>query len=402
MNTDDPTVLTINSGSSTIKFALFRVGQILERGLHGQIDGTDANARLVFTDPARNLVRSQCEWAFEPERTATALLDWLEAQHVFDSARGVCHRVVHGMRHTDPQLVTPALLAELRSIAAIDPVHMPRAIGIIEAFVDRRPELPQIACFDTAFHRSMPGVARMLPIPRRYQALGVERYGFHGLSYAYLMDTLRELGDPAAANGRVILAHLGNGASMAAVHAGRSIDTSMGFTTASGFPMGTRSGDLDPGIVTYLARTEQMSPAEFEHMVNHESGLLGISETSADMRDLLARESTDTRASESIELFCYQAKKWIGAFTAALGGLDTLVFAGGIGEHAPEVRRRMCRGLEFLGLELDGHRNAANESVISSDASRVTIRVIPTDEERMMAAGAARVLDVQHELGDTS
>jgi len=252
--------------------------------------------------------------------------------------------------------------------------------------------LPQVACFDTAFHRTMPRVATLLPIPRRYEAAGVRRYGFHGLSYEFLMEELVRIGDPAATKGRVILAHLGNGASLAAVREGRSIDTSMGFTPTSGLVMSTRSGDLDPGLVSYLARTDQMNAAQFQEMVNGESGLLGVSGISSDVRDLLAREANDVRAAEAIALFCYQAKKWIGSFAAALGGLDTLVFAGGIGENAPIIRTRMCEGLGFLGVKLNEVRNAKNASLISPDSGRVAVRVIRTDEELMIARSIIRVL----------
>ncbi|HUJ50645.1 MAG TPA: acetate kinase, partial [Bryobacteraceae bacterium] len=245
----------------------------------------------------------------------------------------------------------------------------------------------------TAFHRTMPRVARLLPIPRRYAAKGVERYGFHGLSYTYLMEELGRL-DPEAQNGRVILAHLGNGASLAAVRHGKSIDTSMGFTPTAGLVMSTRTGDLDPGLVYHLARTERVTAARFQHMVNHESGLLGVSATSSDLRDLCASEATDIRAAEAVELFCYQVKKWIGAYAAALGGLDTLVFAGGIGENAPLIRKRICDGLAFLGIQLNQKRNAKNATQISPDESRVTVRVIRTDEELMIARSVTRLLNL--------
>jgi acetate kinase len=235
-------------------------------------------------------------------------------------------------------------------------------------------------------------VARLLPIPRRYEAQGVRRYGFHGLSYAFLMGELARLAGTKAAQGRIILAHLGNGASLAAVNNGKSIDTSMALTPTAGIPMSTRSGDLDPGLVWYLARTEKVSAKQFNEMVNFQSGLLGVSETSPDMHDLLEHEAQDERAAEAVALFCYQVKKWIGAFAAALGGLDTLVFAGGIGEKAPLVRARICDGLEFLGIELEEKRNAANEGVISAAASRVAVRVIHTDEEWMIANTVCRVL----------
>jgi acetate kinase len=238
----------------------------------------------------------------------------------------------------------------------------------------------------------MPRVASLLPIPRRYEAAGVRRYGFHGLSYEFLMQELARLGDPAATSGRVILAHLGNGASLAAVRDGNSIDTSMGFTPTAGLPMSTRSGDLDPGLVNYLACTEQMSAAKFQQMVNHESGLLGVSEISSDLRDLLVQEAGDVRAAEAVALFCYQAKKWIGAFAAALGGLDTLVFAGGIGENAPLIRERICAGLDFLGIALDPTRNTQNAPLISPDTDGVKVRVIRTDEELMIARSVCRVL----------
>jgi len=234
-------------------------------------------------------------------------------------------------------------------------------------------------------------VAKLLPIPRRFDAKGIQRYGFHGLSYAYLMEELARLGDPAAKTGRVILAHLGNGASLAAVLDGQSIDTSMGFTPTAGLVMSTRSGDLDPGLAPYLARTEKMTTPQFYKMVNHESGLLGVSETSSDMRDLLALEASDVRAAEAVALFCYQAKKWIGSFAAALGGLDTLVFAGGIGENCPAIRARICEGLGFIGIELNETRNAETEAVISSDTCRAAVRVIRTDEELMIARSVLRV-----------
>jgi len=249
-----------------------------------------------------------------------------------------------------------------------------------------------VACFDTAFHHDLPRVARLLPIPRRYESKGVRRYGFHGLSYAFLMEELARVAGSDAAQGRVILAHLGNGASLAAVHGGKPVDTSMSFTPTAGVPMSTRSGDLDPGLLWYLARTEGLDVQRFNEMVNFQSGLLGVSETSSDMRDLLDRETRDVRAAEAVALFCYQVKKWIGAFAAALGGLDALVFTGGIGENAPPVRARICDGLGFLGIELDTKRNGANEGVISADAGRVAVRVIRTDEEIMIARSVSRLL----------
>jgi acetate kinase len=288
--------------------------------------------------------------------------------------------------------VTPELIGDLRRISAYAPEHLPCEIDLMEAFAKRAPRVPQVACFDTAFHRDMPRVARQFALPRRLQASGVERYGFHGLSYAYLMEELARVAGSEAAHGRVVLAHLGNGASLAAVSAGKCMDTSMGFTPASGIPMSTRSGDLDPGLVRYFAHTEGMTAERFDVMVNRESGLLGVSEASGDVRDLLAREAHDERAAEALALFCYHAKKCIGAYAAVLGGLDTLVFAGGIGEHAAPIRSRICDGLQFLGLELDAGRNDAGASIISAQSSRVSVRVIRTDEEIMIAKAALEVL----------
>ena len=302
-------ILTINGGSSSIKFALYEAGETPPRRVDGKIDRIGlSGTKLIVNDPAGK-PRVSRRIATADHRTAVGvLLDWLEAQPVFASVKAAGHRVVHGMKHSEPERVTPKFLAELHRITPYAPDHLPSEIGLIEEFRRRHPKLPQVACFDTAFHRSMPRAARLLPIPRRYAARGVERYGFHGLSYAYLMEELGRL-DPAGAKGRVILAHLGNGASLAAVRDGKSIDTSMGFTPTAGLPMSTCSGDLDPGLVSYLARTEEMTARQFHQMVNHESGLLGVSETSSDMRDLLTQEAGDVRAAEAVALFCYQAKK---------------------------------------------------------------------------------------------
>ena len=321
------------------------------------------------------------------------LMDWIEEHTGRDALAGVGHRVVHGgPNYGAPQRITSEMVEELRRLSPFDPEHLPEEILLTESFHRRFPDLPQVACFDTAFHKDLPRVARLLPIPRRYEALGVRRYGFHGLSYAFLMGELSRVAGKEKARGRVILAHLGNGASLAAVHHGKSVDTSMSFTPAAGVPMSTRSGDLDPGLIWYLARTENMTAKQFNEMVNGKSGLLGVSETSSDMRDLLGIESQDVRAAEAVALFCYQVKKWIGAFAAALGGVDTLVFAGGVGENAPVVRARICDGLGFLGIEIDEKRNAANESVISIDAGRVAVRMIHTDEEWMIAKMVCAVL----------
>jgi acetate kinase len=388
-------VLSINGGSSSIKFALYQSGASLERGFFGKVDRIGLrDARLSYSDPTGSRRASQGIAAADLPSAAHSLIDWLESQEGFETVEAVGHRVVHGMKHMEPEQVTRELLDELHGIEVYDPDHMPGELKLIEVFQQRHPKLPQVACFDTAFHRSMPRVAGMLPIPRRYEAKGVQRYGFHGLSYAYLMEELARVAGADAARGRVILGHLGNGASMAAVRDGKCIDTSMAFTPTAGLPMSTRSGDLDPGLAPYLERTEGMNGKQFYKMVNHESGLLGISETSSDMRDLLAREAGDIRAAEAVAFFCYQAKKWIGAYAAALGGLETLVFAGGIGENAPPVRARICEGLGFLGIRLDQARNAASAAVISTGDSQVAVRVIQTDEEVMIARSVCRVLSL--------
>jgi acetate kinase len=387
-------ILTINGGSSSIKFALFAAGESLQRVLEGAIERIglpESTLRVKGADSADNFSRP----VSAPDHTVAVgvLVDWIEERIGRDALTAVGHRVVHGgPKYSQPQRITAEMVEELHRLSPFDPDHLPEEILLTEAFHRRFPDLPQVACFDTAFHHDLPRVARLLPIPRRYEAQGVLRYGFHGLSNAFLMEELARVAGPEAAQGRIVLAHLGNGASLAAVHRGKSIDTSMSFTPTAGIPMSTRSGDLDPGLIWYLARTEKMSAKQFNEMVNFHSGLLGISETSSDMRDLLEHETEDVRAADAVALFCYQVKKWIGAFAAALGGLDQLVFAGGIGENAPPVRARICDGLGFLGIQLEEKRNAANEAVISAASSRVAVRVMRTDEEQMIAKTVCRVL----------
>ncbi|MDP1559649.1 MAG: acetate/propionate family kinase [Nitrosomonas sp.] len=402
MNLVNASVLTINAGSSSIKFAVYQLGNVLESVLYGQVDRIGlSGARLTFQEATGERQDSQYidvdatdyHWA------AAFLLEWLQTRPEFTSVQAVGHRVVHGMKHSEPQRITTVLLEELNRIMPFDLEHLPLEIALIELFLQRYPQLPQVACFDTAFHCNMPQVASLLPIPRRFEAQGVRRYGFHGLSYEFLMTELARLGDAAATQGRVILAHLGNGASLVAVRNGRSIDTSMSFTPTAGIPMSTRSGDLDPGLVWYLARTEKMSAKQFNEMVNFQSGLLGLSETSSDMRELLACEADDTRATEAIALYCYQIKKWIGAYAAALGGLDTLVFAGGIGENAPLVRERICDGLNFLGIALNPAFNAKNARLISAQPDQVKVRVICTNEQLMIARSVIRVLNLDSQGG---
>jgi acetate kinase len=387
-------VLALNGGSSSIKFALYRMTDPLQRRLAGAVDRIGSSGAMFRIEgPDRKEQDRRDIGHADHASAARFLFDLLDQQIGLGSLRAVGHRVAHGgPKYTAPALVTDDVLAELHRLGMLAPDHVPAEMALIELCRRRLPNAAQVACFDTSFHRDMPRVAKMLALPRRLQAKGIERYGFHGLSYAYLMEELSRIAGVEAARQRVILAHLGNGASLAAVRDLMSIDTSMAFSPASGVPMSTRSGDFDPGLVLYLAQTEGMTAAQFHHMVNHRSGLLGISETSSDVRDLLNREPDDVRASEAIALFCYQVRKWIGAFAAALGGVDSLVFSGGIGEHSSAIRARICEGLGFLGIELDAGRNEANQAVISTDACRTRVRVIPTDEELMIARAVVRQL----------
>jgi len=387
-------ILSINGGSSSIKFALYQLDTALDLFLSGAIEniGTN-NVTLNYYQDARHQSIKVDQLATAHETATHWLIDWLEKQVDFALVKAIGHRVVHGMEHTKPEKVTPALLEDLKKISGYDPEHLPEEIKMISVFRARYPELNQVACFDTSFHAHMPQFAKLLAIPRRFYAMGIKRYGFHGLSYAYLMEQLKLEEWDVTHTDRVILAHLGNGASLAAVKNGECIDTSMGFSPASGIPMGTRAGDLDPGVAWYLMKQEKLSPAQFNHLINHESGLLGISETNSDMRELIKLEDSDHRAADAVDLFCYQAKKCIGSYAAALHGVDTLVFSGGIGENSPEVRQRICHGLEFLGIELDAEKNEKNELFISADTSTVSVRVIPTNEELMIAKSVCYTLN---------
>ncbi|RYF68633.1 MAG: acetate/propionate family kinase [Cytophagaceae bacterium] len=393
MNPPINSILTLNGGSSSIKFPIYLTGETLERSLHGHISRIGSpGTQLTFTNSSSTRPSSCAVDGTDHQSAITFLIDWLEKQPDFASISAIGHRVVHGMEHTDPERVSADLLTELRRISVYDPDHLPAEIALIEAFQQRHPTLPQIACFDTAFHQTMPRVAQLLPIPRRFDAQGIRRYGFHGLSYTYLMQELGRIAGEKAAHGRVILAHLGSGASLAAVLNGKSIDTTMGFTPTGGLPMGTRPGDLDPGVAWFMMQSEQLTPEQFNQLINHESGLLGLSETSSDMLDLLDKQASDVRAAEAVDVFCYQTKKAIGAFSAILGGLDTLVFSGGIGEHAPEIRSRICTNLDYLGISIDEDLNTENAPVMSTAESRVTVRVIPTNEELLIAQSVQHLL----------
>ncbi len=388
-----PSALTINGGSSSIKFAVYALADPPKQTLSGEVARIGLpDAVLSVKEPGKEKTRQPIN-AADHSRAVEHLIAWLEKRIGLKSLAAVGHRIVHGGPNLwQPELVSPELMAELKRISPWDPNHLPAEISLIEAFGRQCPDLPQVACFDTAFHHDLPRVARMLPVPRRLEAEGVRRYGFHGLSFTYLMQELARIAGPEAANGRIILAHLGAGASLAAVHEGRCIDTTMAFTPTAGLVMATRTGDIDPGLLVYLMRNKQMTADQLDDLVNRQSGLLGISETSPDMRDLLARQSSDERAAEAVAIFCYQAKKWIGAYVAALSGLDTLVFSGGIGENAAEVRRRICDGLDCFGIRLDAARNEANAAVISTEGSRAMVRMIRTNEESVIVAVMQRIL----------
>ncbi|HEY1190967.1 MAG TPA: acetate/propionate family kinase [Gemmata sp.] len=361
-----PRILVINAGSSSVKFAVFRAGAALQELSRGKIEHAGAPGNVLAQ---------------------------LEAAGAFVDLLGIGHRLVHGgPHHTTPAVVTPDLLSDLEQLKPLDPTHLPAELALIDAVAARCPAVPQVVCFDTAFHRDLPPVARTLPIPRRYLAQGIRRYGFHGISYQYLLEELERVAGAEAARGRVIFAHLGAGASLAAVRNGKCVDTTMSFTPTGGLVMGTRTGDLDPGVLVHLLRTEKLTAEQLDALVNRESGLLGLSETSSDVRELLAREGTDPRAAKAVGVFCYQARKWIGALAAGLGGLDTLVFAGGIGENSPDIRTRICSGLSFFGVQLATEANATGAAVISSQIAPVVVRVIRTNEEVMIARTVQRLV----------
>ena len=362
-------VLAVNSGSSSIKFALFTFGAEPCALKRGELSA-DARPRAV------------------PE-LMSRLSDELEHYPL----AGIGHRIVHGgSTYFEPSLITLDLMRALESLVPFAPNHLPDEIDLIQALQLARRDVPQFACFDTGFHHELPDVAQRLPVPDTIAAAGVRRYGFHGLSYAFLTRELRRLAGEDAAGGRVVLAHLGNGSSLAALRDGRSIDTSMGLTPLGGIVMSTRAGDLDPGALIHILRTTGMTTDQLEDMLSDASGLRGISNRTGDMRELLEAERSDPACRLAVSMYCYDVRKRIGSYAAALGGLETLVFAGGIGEHSPQVRSRICDGLEFLGVRIDAEANAANASVISASAGSVVVRVIPTDEEMMIAYAAHTLL----------
>lgn len=387
-------LLVINGGSSSIRCALYRATPPLPRLLRGSVERIgSAQARLTIEAAAPGESFSRQVTAPDHAAAVRLLLDWIKQLPDAVQICAVGHRMVHGgAKYAAPEIITPEVIAELQKLSAFVPQHLPAELALLQACQAAFPRVPHVACFDTAFHHAMPKVAQTLPLPRRYAAQGVRRYGFHGLSYTFLMEELRRTQNAGIAAGRVVLAHLGSGASLAAVQGGMPVDTSMGFTPTGGVPMATRSGDLDPGVFVYLAETEALNARQFSELINAQSGLLGVSETSADIRDLLAVEAQDPRAAEAIALFCYQIRKTIGALAAAMNGVDVLVFTGGIGEHAATVRTRICAGLGFLGLTLDAARNAHHAKIISDDVSRVRVCVFATDEALVIARALIQLL----------
>jgi len=389
-------ILTINSGSSSIKLALFEVNDAPKQILEAVIEDIgQSTTSFIVRDKVKssNLVKSIV--VSDHIAAANFLVEWVKQQLPEESINAIGYRIVHGgPKYYKPCIIDDETLTYLGELTVFDPQHLPIEIELIRMFRNLFSNAKQVACFDTAFHHDLPRVAQQLAIPRRYEAQGIRRYGFHGLSYEYIVQELSHIKEPNA-SGRLIVAHLGNGVSLAAINQGKSMDTTMGLTPTAGVPMSTRSGDLDPGLALYLSHSENMDIASFSDMVNYKSGLLGVSETTSDMKALLQHEVEDNRAKEAVDLFCYQVKKSIGSLTAAMGGLDLLVFTGGIGEQAPKIRARVCEGLEFLGISIDENHNSSNAELISSSNSQVTVRVIATDESAIIAKDTWQLLKNQ-------
>ena len=393
MTSQQQRILTMNRGSATLKATLYGVGPRDEALLSISVDyGDAAAARLKITGASGAALLDSLVKGRDSNAALEAMFAWLEKQEYLVGLKAAGHRLVHGgARYHEPQRITPKFLRELEKLVPLDPDHLPAAIRGIRFVAKKFPKLAQVACFDTAFHRSLPTVAKRYALPRRFYEQGIRRYGFHGLSYEYIVGELRKI-DAKLAAARVIVAHLGSGASIVALQDGKSMDTAMGFTPLEGLVMSARSGDVDPGLLLYLLAEKKMSAKEAGVLLNKQSGLLGVSGTTGDMRALLEKAKQDPRAAEAIDLFCYRVKKYIGAYAAALGGLDALVFTGGIGERAPAIRERICGGLDFLGIQLDGAQNAANAPVISRKDSRVNVRVIQTNEDLMIVQHVVAIL----------
>jgi acetate kinase len=390
VSAEQPSILVLNVGSSTLKFALFPVADSDDAVLRGVLEYSGLESGRIRITGARGRQEDSRPSTVTRTSAATELLEYLKANSLFASIQSIGHRLVHGgPRFREPVRIDPDVRASLDQVIPLAPDHLPIELSAIDEVSRVAPVLPQVACFDTAFHSSLPTVARLFGLPRSLADSGVVRYGFHGLSYEYVTDTLRRRGELPR---RTVVAHLGNGASITALLDGVSVDTSMGLTPTGGVLMGTRSGDLDPGVLLYLLRSRGFSAVALDDAVNHRGGLLGISESSSDVRRLLATAPTDSKADDALGVFGYQVKKVIGGYAAALGGIDALVFTGGIGEHSPEMRQRICGGLEFLGIELDPTRNRENAATISTAGSSTVLRIVKTDEEAMIARHTRRLM----------
>jgi len=388
-------ILVINCGSSSVKFAVFTSERSPLRFWSGSIDRIGvANTRFHIVDNQGQTVIDQADPIADHETALAQVLDTIDRRASQLALAAVGHRIVHGGADCDcPVIVTSAVEARLQQLVPLAPLHQPHNLAGIAAVRKTRPSLSQIACFDTAFHHDLPRLATLTALPRAFYGEGVRRFGFHGLSYEYIVDALRRSGVDVD-HERIVIAHLGNGASMCAVSGGRSVETTMGFSTLAGLPMGTRCGDLDPGIVLYLLKAKGMTVERVEHLLYEESGLLGVSGVTSNMQDLLSRPDTQT-AIEAVEVFCYQARRHLAALTATLGGLDRVVFTGGIGANAPIVRAKICAGLEYLDLKLDEARNASNDPIVSAHSSRVAVQALPTDEELTIARHVREMLTAQ-------
>ncbi|HSI34009.1 MAG: acetate/propionate family kinase [Phycisphaerae bacterium] len=391
----DDYALVLNAGSSSLKFCVFQrppgAGWRLEA--RGQIDGVGASPRLWARGEQGQSLASETVRAASGREAVTTLAAWLRAHYGGSRVVGVGHRVVHGgARFAGPTIVTPAVLAELRELVPLAPLHQPYNLAAIEAVAERQPGVPQVACFDTSFHRGRSAVAELVPLPRELRQAGLQRYGFHGLSYEYVAAALPQVA-PEIADGRVIVAHLGSGASMCALRNRRSVDHTLGFTALDGLCMGTRPGALDPGVVLHLFQDLRLTPKEVETLLYKKSGLLGISGISNDMRDLLGRDEPEARL--AVDYFVYRAAKEVGALAAVLGGVDALVFTAGIGENSPEIRERICQASAWLGVDLDPAANAAGGPRITTATSKVSAWVVPTNEELMIARHTADLLGLR-------
>ncbi len=391
-------ILTINSGSSSLKFSVYEIWEDEKLIIRGNIDRIGLGESTFQVSERFGTGQVEQDFKLPNHKAAfNVLFDWLENNINGKEIYAVGHRMVNGgSNFTRHQLITSRLISTLKKMSYLAPEHLPRQILGIEVVTNIYPNLKQVACFDTAFHSNMPRKAKMFALPRKLWDEGVMRYGFHGLSYEYIIQELnKEVGSRGVA-GRIIIAHLGNGASMVAVKNGKGVDTTMGFTPTGGLMMSTRSGDLDPGIIIYLLEEKEITPPKLNEMINKKAGLFGVSGISSDMQELLEKEAENLHAADAINLFCYQAKKFLGTMASVLGGVDTIVFTGGIGENSPEIRKRICNGMEFLGIQLDLSQNEANSSTISIAGAPTTVRIIKTNEELMIARHTYRVINTSN------